>query len=147
MHVDYQESKQRALKLILILGGVTIFEVFVALLGKGYISPSVHMPQFLMVLLMVAMSAFKAYAIVKEFMHMGYEVKSFAMSVVLPMLLLVWAIIAFLWEGDTWGYNRGYVLEKREAVEIPAPAPAETPAVPLDTAGVKKDTLHEKGSH
>jgi cytochrome c oxidase subunit 4 len=135
MHVDYSVSKKRALNYILLLGAVTIFEVVFALFGKGYIG-GVHLPTFLIVLVMIALSAFKAYCIVKEYMHMGYEVRSFAMSVVLPMLLLVWAIIAFLWEGGTWGHRRG--KEVRQAVSAPVQAAPAAPAAPAvaDTASV-----------
>lgn len=129
MHVSYEESKTRAWRLILALGVVTITEVFLALLGKGYISPSVHLPALLVGGIMVIFSAVKAYYIVKEYMHMGYEVRGLAMSVVLPMLLLVWAIIAFLWEGQTWG-NRRSSVNKQRGVETKTSsyvAPQETP--------------------
>ena len=45
-------------------------------------------------------------------MHMAYEVKGLAMSVLLPTLLLVWAIIAFFQEGDSWGDRRTLIEEK-----------------------------------
>ena len=35
-------------------------------------------------------------------MHMGHEVKGLRMTVLMPMLLLVWAIIAFFYEGSAW---------------------------------------------
>jgi len=48
---------------------------------------------------MIALSLYKAYKIVYEFMHLGHEVPGMLKSVLLPALLLVWAIIAFFWEG------------------------------------------------
>jgi hypothetical protein len=42
-------------------------------------------------------------------MHLGGEVRSMAMSIVLPMLLLVWAVIAFLWQGEAVRDSRNYV--------------------------------------
>jgi cytochrome c oxidase subunit IV len=64
--------------------------------------------------LMISLSLYKAYFIVYEFMHMRYEVKGLAMSVLLPMLLLVWGIIAFFQEGDSWKDRRELIKEKNE---------------------------------
>jgi len=90
---------------------VTFGEVGVALLGNGHLIEGFEITKWVMVPLMIAMSLFKAYYIVSIFMHLGHEVRSMAMSVVLPMLLLVWAIIAFLWEGDSHRQNRNYVKD------------------------------------
>lgn len=145
--VDYSVAKSRALKLILILGAITIFEVFVALLGKGYIIEGTTFPAWLMGLFMVGMSAFKAAAIVMEFMHMQYEVKAFRLSVVLPMLLLVWAIIAFIWEGSYTLNSRNKIKTVRESVPMTFVVAEDTAKVskdtaqvpPIDTAEMKKD--------
>ena len=152
MHVDYSTSVKRAFNYIILLGVITIFEVFFALFGKGYIG-GVHLPTTLIVLVMIGLSAFKAYCIVKEYMHMGYEVRSFAMSVVLPTLLLVWGIIAFLWEGETWGDRRKN--EARQAVSAPVAAPIapEQSSVAVDTMQVaapeapKEDKPAHGGGH
>ena len=66
---------------------------------------------------MIGMSLYKAYLIVFEFMHMKYEAKGLMLSVMLPVCLLIWAIIAFLYEGDAWKGNRQTVQE-RSKVEI-----------------------------
>ena len=65
---------------------------------------------------MIIMSLYKAYLIVGEFMHMKHEVRALGMTVVLPTLLLVWAIIAFMYEGSAWKGNRNTVKEKDRAV-------------------------------
>src|SRR5690349_4127300 len=97
---DYQSAKKIALKTIIILAIVTVVEVLVALTGKGYIIEGWHAPKVVMNTLMIAMSLYKAYLIVFEFMHMKYEARGLMMSVVLPVGLLIWAIIAFLFEGN-----------------------------------------------
>lgn len=99
---SYEKSRKIATKTILVLAAITIFEVLIALLGKGYLIPGVHLSLFLIGGLMIILSAFKAYLIVYEFMHMKYEVPGLRRSVILPMLLLVWALIAFLYEGGYW---------------------------------------------
>lgn len=114
---DYTSAKKIALKTIIILAVVTVIEVLVALTGKGYIIDGYHAPKFLMNSLMIGMSVYKAYLIVFEFMHMKYEAKGLMLSVLLPVVLLVWAVIAFLYEGNAWkGYRK--TVEDRSKVEI-----------------------------
>lgn len=48
------------------------------------------------------LSLAKAYYIVSVFMHLGDEVRNFIMTIVVPLLLFVWFIAAFLWDGDSW---------------------------------------------
>jgi cytochrome c oxidase subunit IV len=81
-------------------------EVFIALMGKGYIIEGMHWPLQIVGFFMIGLSMAKAYLIIFEFMHMKYEAQGLVRSVLLPTLLLVWGIIAFLWEGDTWGERR-----------------------------------------
>jgi len=52
--------------------------------------------------LMVIMSLLKAYFIVAEFMHVKYETRALAMTILAPTMFLIWFIIAFLWEGGAW---------------------------------------------
>ncbi|MDH3245874.1 MAG: cytochrome C oxidase subunit IV family protein, partial [Saprospiraceae bacterium] len=66
----------------------------------------------IMYLLMISMSLYKAYLVIFEFMHMKYEVRGLVRSVLLPTVLLVWAIIAFFMEGDYWRASRAQVEEK-----------------------------------
>ena len=111
----YEESKKVANRIISILAVVTVFEVLFALMGKGYIIPGLHFPYAIMFVGMIAMSIYKAYLIIYEFMHMKYEVPTMVKTVLLPTLLLVWAIIAFGMEGKYWKERRsapnGTVLE------------------------------------
>jgi cytochrome c oxidase subunit IV len=108
-HVSYEHSKTIATKTILTLGAITIFEVLMALLGKGYLIHGFHLPHILVGGLMIILSVVKAYMIVYEFMHMKYEVPGLVKTVLLPTLLLVWAVIAFLAEGNYWNNSRARV--------------------------------------
>ena len=114
---DYNKSKKVALKTIIILAVITVVEVLVALTGKGYIIEGIHWPVWLMGLLMISMSLYKAYLIVGEFMHMKHEGRALGLTVLLPMLLLIWAVIAFLYEGSAWKGNRDTV-EERNKIEL-----------------------------
>ncbi|MDX1684680.1 MAG: cytochrome C oxidase subunit IV family protein [Saprospiraceae bacterium] len=124
-HLSYKEAKSKVLKVILILGVITIVEVLFALLGKGYIIEGVHFPTAIMGLAMIIMSFVKAYLIVYEFMHMKYEVPGLVKSVLLPTLLLVWAIIAFFYEGNTWKNYRAAASKVEERVDPPGTLKAE----------------------
>jgi cytochrome c oxidase subunit IV len=44
----------------------------------------------------------KAYYIVSVFMHLGDEIRNLIMTIVVPLALFIWFIIAFLWDGDSW---------------------------------------------
>ncbi len=113
MSHDYDSSKKMALKTIIVLAVVTVIEVLIALSGKGYLfNGALVMPWYIMNFLMIGFSLYKAYLIVGEFMHLAHEVKSMAMSVVLPMFLLFWAIIAFMYEGNAWKNNREVIQQK-----------------------------------
>lgn len=106
MGLSYTESKKVANKTIIILAIITIFEVLFALLGKGYLISGMTLPHWLVGGVMIILSLVKAYLIVYEFMHMKYEVPGLVKTVLLPLFLLVWAIIAFTWEGTAWKSNR-----------------------------------------
>ena len=110
--ISYEEGKKQAYRGFVLLGIITIVEVIVALIGNGHVIEGFSLPKYIMYPIMIAMSLYKAYFIVNEFMHMKYEVKGLAMSVLLPTLLLVWAIIAFLQEGNSWGERRELIKEK-----------------------------------
>lgn len=45
---------------------------------------------------------------------MAYEVKSLAITVLLPTSLLIWALFAFFQEGSAWKARRELVKEKNK---------------------------------
>ncbi|NND07070.1 MAG: cytochrome C oxidase subunit IV family protein [Saprospiraceae bacterium] len=118
----YEESKGIARRTIIILGIVTIVEVLIALVGKGYLIPGVvpydwligsfPIGRAIMYIAMIALSLYKAVLVIFEFMHMKYEVKGLMRSVLLPTALLIWAIIAFFMEGDYWKESREMIQDK-----------------------------------
>ncbi len=123
-HLTYEESKKLVVKGLILLAIVTLVEVAIALLGNGHLIEGFRLSRIIMYPLMIGLSLYKAYFIVYEFMHMRYEVKGLAMSVLLPTLLLVWAIIAFFHEGNSWNERRQLILEKNKK-EIGYVAPPE----------------------
>jgi cytochrome c oxidase subunit IV len=61
------------------------------------------------------LSLAKAFYIVGVFMHLGDEIKNFIMTIVVPLLLFIWFIAAFLWDGDSWKKLRNRYHEKEPA--------------------------------
>jgi cytochrome c oxidase subunit IV len=125
-HLEYAEAKKVVMKGLLILAVVTLAEVFIALIGNGHVIHGFYLPKFVFYPVMIIMSLYKAYFIVYEFMHMRYELKGMAMSVLLPTLLLVWAIIAFFQEGNSWGERRELIKQKNQETVQEAAQPGET---------------------
>ncbi len=116
-HLTYEESIKNVYKGLALLAFVTLLEVFISLLGKGHIIAGAEKYKtviYIAGLIIIVLSLYKAYFIVYEFMHMRYEVKSLALSVLLPTLLLIWAIIAFFQEGNSWKNRRQQIKEKNE---------------------------------
>ncbi len=57
----------------------------------------------------------KAYYIVSVFMHLGDEIRNFIMTIVVPLVLFVWFIIAFLADGNSWKNLRNTNAGSRKA--------------------------------
>ena len=67
---SYEKSKKIALSTILLLGFITIFEVVFALAGKGHLfGGALMMPGYIIALVMIVLSATKAYFIIYEFKY------------------------------------------------------------------------------
>jgi cytochrome c oxidase subunit IV len=120
-HLSYEDSKKLVYKGLVLLAVVTLVEVFFSLLGKGHVIgglEDISWLGYLVGLILIVLSLYKAYYIIYEFMHMRYEVKGLALSVLLPTVLLVWALIAFFQEGTAWKQRRQQIEEKdKEKVE------------------------------
>ncbi|WP_235297040.1 cytochrome C oxidase subunit IV family protein [Portibacter marinus] len=115
-HRSYEESIKAVYKGLVLLGVVTLVEVAFSLFGKGHIFPSLaenyRWPVIIASLVILILSLYKAYFIIYEFMHMKYEVSGLSKTVLLPCVLLIWAIIAFFWEGNDWNKRRSLIEKK-----------------------------------
>lgn len=81
----------KLVRVALILGAVTAAEFVVAFtMESGPLRTSIF----------IGMTIIKAYYIVAEFMHLGYEVKVLIWSIMIPLIFLIWLIIALLVEGN-----------------------------------------------
>lgn len=123
-HLSYEDSKKRVFFGLGLLAVVTLVEVFFSLVGKGHVIDGVKgltWVHYTIGFLLIAFSLYKAYFIIYEFMHMKYEVRGLAWSVLLPTTLLVWAVIAFFQEGNSWKHRR----QNEGSTEVKKEAPVE----------------------
>lgn len=122
-----KEVVQRIIRTTVILSVITIIELA---LGFGiYFLHKTPDPSAALILFMkgviVILSLLKAFYIVGVFMHLGDEIKNLIMTIVVPLLLFVWFIAAFLWDGDSWKMLRntdGHSKAATEQTSHPAPA-------------------------
>ena len=98
---EYNDSKKEVLKTIIILSVVTIAEVGIAIAYDLFVGDG-GASKWVINLIMAVASVVKVYFIMGTFMHLKHEKKGFILSVLLPFLFLVWAIIAFVVEGGSW---------------------------------------------
>lgn len=83
----------------------------------------------LMIKILVGMlTLLKAFYITGSFMHLGDENKSFRLTVLIPLALFTWFIIAFLYEGGAWKENRNTNMSTTEYVE-PVHPPLGRPGI------------------
>jgi cytochrome c oxidase subunit IV len=75
-----------------ILGAVTILEF-----GIAFGVP--HEMKDLRVWTFILMTIVKAAYIVGEFMHLRHEAKVLIWSIIIPMVFVVWMLVAFVYEG------------------------------------------------
>lgn len=98
-HLDeaaYKKQKRAVWVATGIMAVVTIAEVAIALSWpEGW-------SRMVLNLLFILMSAVKAFFIVGEFMHLKYETRAFVISILAPCVFLLWFIIAFALEGQSW---------------------------------------------
>jgi len=119
-HVDETEFKRRVRSTTILLSVITIIE-----LGLGLLMYATELPSFLHLFIkgvIVILTLAKAYYIVSVFMHLGDEIRNMIMTIVVPLMLFIWFIGAFLWDGNSYrnlrnrydGYKNEQTLDKKE---------------------------------
>ncbi|HZH65183.1 MAG TPA: cytochrome C oxidase subunit IV family protein [Flavisolibacter sp.] len=104
-HHEPGEGTGRIWKTFWLLLGITVVELA---LGFGmYFFP--NLPSWVVLFIkgvIVILSLAKAFYIVSIFMHLGDEIKNMIMTIVVPLMLFVWFIGAFLWDGNSYRTSR-----------------------------------------
>ncbi len=119
------EGTGRIWKVFWILSIITIIELALGfgLAKHWYGDPETSHSAILFVKGVICiLSLAKAFYIVGVFMHLGDEIRNFIMTIVVPLCLFIWFIIAFLWDGDSWKNLRNRYSPKTEQA---APAAKE----------------------
>ena len=100
-HHEPAQGTKRIWKTFWILLIITVIEL--ALGFSMYLFED--LPSFLVLFLkgvIVILSLAKAFYIVGVFMHLGDEIRNMIMTIVVPLMLFVWFIGAFLWDGNSY---------------------------------------------
>jgi cytochrome c oxidase subunit 4 len=104
-HAPKDDTVKRIWKTFWILLIVTIIE-----LGLGLLLYVLHLPDDLRRLsikgMIIILSLAKAFYIVSVFMHLGDEIRNMILSIVVPLLLFVWFITAFILDGNSYKHLR-----------------------------------------
>ncbi|MBK5272644.1 MAG: cytochrome C oxidase subunit IV family protein [Bacteroidia bacterium] len=105
-HHEHSDAdfKKRVRKTTILLSIITLIE-----LGIGLTIYTIHKgehPSHLLVLmfkgLVCILTLAKAYYIVSIFMHLGDEIRNMIMTIVVPLMLFIWFIIAFVYDGNSY---------------------------------------------
>lgn len=78
-----------------------VFWILLALTALEFVIAFVLPPSMFKVGIFIILTIVKAFYIVAEFMHLGHEVKFLVWSIILPMIFVVWFIIAMMYEGGS----------------------------------------------
>jgi len=97
-HGHGDTSTKTIWKTFWILLCVTIVEVALAFLHLETGFPS----RLVLNAIFIGLTVVKAFFIVAEFMHLRHEIKNLILTILIPLMLFVWFIIAFLADGDSW---------------------------------------------
>ena len=103
-HHSDEEFKRRVRKTTILLSVITIIELAIGLtiysLHKGEANREFLILCFKGVVCILTLA--KAYYIVSVFMHLGDEIRNMIMTIIVPLMLFVWFIIAFIYEGNSY---------------------------------------------
>ena len=91
-------------KVTIILSVLTIVELILGfwMMGMEEGGLARNMVKGVIVILMIA----KAFYIVGYFMHLRHELRNMIMTIVVPLFLFVWFIVAFLADGNSFKNNK-----------------------------------------
>lgn len=85
-----KEKIKRLWRVALYLGIITAFEFLIAFtMDAGTLKTAIF----------IALTIVKAAYIVGEFMHLRYEAKFLFWSILIPLIFVVWMLVAFVYEG------------------------------------------------
>jgi hypothetical protein len=103
-HTDDTEFKRRVRKTTILLSVITAIELAIGLtiytIHKGP-NPNAYLVLAFKGMVCILTLA-KAYYIVSVFMHLGDEIRNMIMTIVVPLMLFIWFIGAFIYDGNSY---------------------------------------------
>ena len=103
-HTDDAEFHKRVRKTTILLSVITVIELGIGLtiysLHKSDVNRDMLILAFKGVVCILTLA--KAYYIVSVFMHLGDEIRNMIMTIVVPLMLFIWFIIAFIADGNSY---------------------------------------------
>lgn len=103
-HTDDATFKKRVKNTTILLSVITLIELAIGLtiytMHKGE-----HPNAFLVLTfkgIVCILTLAKAYYIVSVFMHLGDEIRNMIMTIVVPLMLFIWFVAAFLIDGNSY---------------------------------------------
>lgn len=101
---DDASFKKKVRKTTILLSVITIIELAIGLsiytIHKGDNPNAMLVLMFKGVVCILTLA--KAYYIVSVFMHLGDEIRNMIMTIIVPLMLFIWFIIAFIYEGNSY---------------------------------------------
>ncbi|MCC7401454.1 MAG: cytochrome C oxidase subunit IV family protein [Chitinophagaceae bacterium] len=104
-HAPSVNMVKRIWKTFWILLIITIVELGLSLLLHKLDLPD-NTKRLAMKGVIIILSLAKAYFIVSIFMHLGDELNQMILTILIPLMLLVWVIISFTIDGSSYKYMR-----------------------------------------
>ena len=131
-HHEPAQGTKRIWKTFWILLIITVIELA---LGLGMYLMEGSLGSFIVLFLkgvIVILSLAKAFYIVGVFMHLGDEIRNMIMTIVVPLMLFVWFIGAFLWDGNYYRTTRNRYDPSLDMKTVqPPPIKSDTTVRPL----------------
>lgn len=120
IHLEHHENKNEVRNVTIVLTVLTLIELALgfAMMKMEHGSFGVMATKITIIVLMLA----KAYYIVGYFMHLKHEVRNLIMTITVPLVLFVWFIAAFLYDGNSFrnlrnNYDRHFNEQSKVKVQ------------------------------
>jgi cytochrome c oxidase subunit IV len=121
-HHSDAEFKKRVRKTTILLSILTVIELAIGLsiytIHKGENPNAMLVLMFKGVVCILTLA--KAYYIVSVFMHLGDEIRNMIMTIVVPLMLFIWFIFAFIYEGNSYKNLRNTYDKHFKETTMPA---------------------------
>jgi cytochrome c oxidase subunit IV len=121
-HHSDAEFKKRVRKTTILLSILTVIELAIGLsiytIHKGENPNAMLILMFKGVVCILTLA--KAYYIVSVFMHLGDEIRNMIMTIVVPLMLFIWFIFAFIYEGNSYKNLRNTYDKHFKETTMPA---------------------------